>query len=282
MSMAALTWAFDRKMTDPTAKAVLVALANHAGDDWRCYPGIARLELCTALSDRAIQGAIIRLESEGAIRVIRSPGKVSVYELVRTCAVTPEPASPPKEVRGERRSPHPRTTFATPPKEVRGNHQGTQINPAAVVGARALDAVRAAWPDLDSRIELPGLAGSLGMLQAWLADGADLDRDILPTITRICCGLQSKGRGPPRNFSYFRQAVADTKATNEQGLPHGQPTPSRSSRQQPARFKNGFAELVYADLHGAPGDRKPGVVMDMPDPDQPADPGDRRRLAART
>lgn len=67
----------------------------------------------------------------------------------------------------------------------------------------------------------PNWHGDGGRVRAWLADGADLERDILPTIERIMA--KRNGQGPPRSLKYFDQAIVDAKATRLAPLPNGTP-----------------------------------------------------------
>lgn len=94
-----------------------------------------------------------------------------------------------------------------------------------VVGARArgIEVLREVFPDLDRDLALPSLAGTAGMIDSWIGDGADLDRDILPAIRRLAAERRRKQRGPPRTFGYFAQAVADARQANTEPLPDARP-----------------------------------------------------------
>jgi hypothetical protein len=69
---------------DPTAKAVLNALAFHA-DDWqgKCWPDLDRLMLFTGLSKRAVQNGLRRLEQLNYVKTETSKGRgwANVYTL---------------------------------------------------------------------------------------------------------------------------------------------------------------------------------------------------------
>lgn len=55
---------------------VLAHLANHANDDGQsCYPSIARVARMCRISDRSVQRAIVELEKEGWLTVVRGTGK---------------------------------------------------------------------------------------------------------------------------------------------------------------------------------------------------------------
>lgn len=66
MSMAALDWAFACDVKGP-AKAVLIVLANHAGDDGACWPSLDRIAAHSGLAKRTVQDALAALASRGVI-----------------------------------------------------------------------------------------------------------------------------------------------------------------------------------------------------------------------
>lgn len=245
MSMAALAWAFARPMTDPTAKAVLVALADHAGDDWTCWPSNRRLQDHTALSERAVRDALGRLSDMGAITAGRLSGKLTTYAIVRDWKGQTPAARAPVNPGGTR----PRTPAAAAGTPARGagtpaagapEPSRTVMNHDVGVSARAIQSVRDAFPDLDRDLAFPSLTStaSTGHVAGWIAEGADLDRVVLPVIADVCASLRRNNRGPPRSFAYFRQAVADAKAANTAGLPDARP-PTRTDRSQQSRRNGG-------------------------------------------
>ena len=50
---------------DPSAKAVLVSLADQANDDGECWPAVGTIADRTCLSERTVQGALQRLQQAG-------------------------------------------------------------------------------------------------------------------------------------------------------------------------------------------------------------------------
>lgn len=66
MSIAALDWAFACDVKGP-AKAVLIVLANHAGDDGACWPSLDRIAAHSGLAKRTVQDALAALASRGII-----------------------------------------------------------------------------------------------------------------------------------------------------------------------------------------------------------------------
>lgn len=77
MSNEALAWAF-RVPVLGVNKAVLVALADHAGDETlSCWPSVARLVLFSGWKERAVRNAIRDLEMAGLIRTEQSRGRAT-------------------------------------------------------------------------------------------------------------------------------------------------------------------------------------------------------------
>lgn len=72
-----------------TAKAVLIALADHASDAGECWPSISTLAERTCLSSRSVIRAIQELEAYQVIRAIRTEGRHTSY------LITPESHTEP-------------------------------------------------------------------------------------------------------------------------------------------------------------------------------------------
>jgi len=65
----------------PTAKSVLISLADNANDEGDCWPSIATIAMRTCFSERAVQGAIKWLETEGALSADRTNGRHTRYKI---------------------------------------------------------------------------------------------------------------------------------------------------------------------------------------------------------
>lgn len=114
----------------PTAKAVLMALADYANDAGECWPSIPTLCDWTCFSERAVHGAIKWLEQSGLVVADRSDGRHTRYVVApdsyeppqelrhrRSCATAGDAAKPPQELRS------PPQQVQSPPQELRSNHQ---------------------------------------------------------------------------------------------------------------------------------------------------------------
>jgi len=95
----------------PTAKAVLISLADNANDHGVCWPAIATISKRTCFSERAVQNAIKWLESAGLVVADRTNGRHTTYK------ITPAGYSPPQDVR------QPPQEIPRPPQEVPSNRK---------------------------------------------------------------------------------------------------------------------------------------------------------------
>lgn len=103
-----------------------------------------------------------------------------------------------------------------------------------------------------------GLDG-VGTPLGWLASGADLHLDVLPTVKRICA------RASPdsiRSWSYFSQAVSDSLASRTKPLSKGTP---RHDSAKPDRITEAFDRLDERLRQAREGDRG-GIGDDRPEP----------------
>lgn len=67
MSVQALNWAFEYAAENASEKAILLALANYAGGDGRCYPGQESIARKAACSERTVRSVLKSLEDRGVI-----------------------------------------------------------------------------------------------------------------------------------------------------------------------------------------------------------------------
>lgn len=65
----------------PTAKAVLISLADQANDSGVCWPSVGTIAKRTCLSERACQKAMVYLETAGFIRKDERPGRSTVFHI---------------------------------------------------------------------------------------------------------------------------------------------------------------------------------------------------------
>ncbi|WP_371932199.1 helix-turn-helix domain-containing protein, partial [Mameliella sp. MMSF_3537] len=100
MSVRVMSLVWERDDLDPYEKLVLLAMADHADDDGRCYPSIRRLCERTGMKERGTRNVIVRLCDKGLLTVDYGAGRAgsNLYTVVttpRTGCSTPAPDAPP-------------------------------------------------------------------------------------------------------------------------------------------------------------------------------------------
>lgn len=116
---------FESETLGPTERLIMLALADHADDDGRCYPSMKRLEQRTGLSDRAIQKNMKSLADAGYLAVKPNAGQGGANLYIINAA--PELGSPPNVVPPERRSPPPPNVVRQTPERRSDKPSGTII-----------------------------------------------------------------------------------------------------------------------------------------------------------
>ncbi len=81
MSVRALSWSFALPLQDMAAKGVLHALADHADEEWKCWPSLARIALFVGCSENTARRALQRVEAMGIISREARPGQSDMYRL---------------------------------------------------------------------------------------------------------------------------------------------------------------------------------------------------------
>lgn len=114
----------------PTAKAVLVCMADFAGDDGECWPSIPTVALRTCFSERAVQNAIHWLEASGVVVADRSNGRHTRYLVAPNRFQPPQQVHPRSKCTGAPRSEtpaagagDPSTSCTPPPQQVPSNRK---------------------------------------------------------------------------------------------------------------------------------------------------------------
>lgn len=81
MSVRALTWSFTLPLQDMAAKAILHALADHADEEWKCWPSLERLALFAGCSESTARRALHRVEMLGIVARESRPGRSDMFRL---------------------------------------------------------------------------------------------------------------------------------------------------------------------------------------------------------
>ena len=94
----------------------------------------------------------------------------------------------------------------------------------------------------------PRWLGNGALVDAWMNSGADLDRDILPTIKRV---MANRGaQGPPSSLKYFDRAVMDAHATRTTPAKPGKPNGHQALRRNRSDVVNEAVAAAFADVAG--------------------------------
>ena len=90
MSIRVMSQVWENTTLDPYERLVMLSLADHADDEGRCYPSIARLCERTGMKERGVQVVIRRLKEKGYVSVAENEGRkgTNLY------TVTPAPHAP--------------------------------------------------------------------------------------------------------------------------------------------------------------------------------------------
>lgn len=105
MSIEASAWAWSQKVDLPSIKLVLLALADHADKQGRCWPSVERIGDMTGLSQPTIWRAMTTLTDMGMVQQ-RRRGRSYSFELCLTNTIHDECNQPDDTIHGEMNSIH--------------------------------------------------------------------------------------------------------------------------------------------------------------------------------
>ena len=214
---------FEMADLPPYERLVLLALADHADDNGRCYPSIKRLCDRTGMGERGVQKVIKRLSEMGLVSVSVGGGRggTSVYHLTLNPASgavnsndkprTENPVSGYKTPHAVPKTPHPVTLNPAPgaPEPSR-----TVIEPAAAARERLLAAMGA---DPVSGMIGPngtrlGTVNDMAEAAKWADLGLSVDDQCRLIAERLSVLRSKNPTFAPRSFGYFSGAMADFAA----------------------------------------------------------------------
>jgi hypothetical protein len=208
MSVEAIKWAFDFDAKNSSEKAILLALANYADGEGRCFPGQESLAKKAACSDRTVRTVLADLEERGVI-VREERRRDDGYRTSDNILIVPLSTSP--ENSSGRKEPH-RKISSTSPENSSGPtsfEPPVELPAAAARGKSDLDGLTDKLLEaVGDKIQPHGaivLAPILGLLDG----GCDLETDILPTIR----ARAAKMTRPAGSWSYFVAAIREAYET---------------------------------------------------------------------
>ncbi|WP_273688435.1 helix-turn-helix domain-containing protein [Ketogulonicigenium vulgare] len=210
MSVKIMSAIFDSETLGPTERLIMLSLADHADDNGRCYPSIARLCQRTGLKERAVQTNIRTLSAAGYITIIPGGGKgrPNLY-FVRANPAADAPRSKCTPAYDDIQTPHmttsnpagdapePSGTIIEPSEPIGSSSSGADGDRKSAEVQRAFEAYNAAaaqsgWPmaQVLSKSRRSGIAARLrecGGLTGWHAALAKAQ------ASPMCCGQNSRG-----------------------------------------------------------------------------------------
>lgn len=135
MSIRIMSAIFESKTLGPTERLVMLALADHADDDGRCYPSIERLRQRTGLSERAVQTNIRKLVDQGYIRIVPGGGKgnANLYFVSANPAAAAPYSDPNPAADAPRRKCTPAADAPQTPQEMRANPAADAPEPSGTI-----------------------------------------------------------------------------------------------------------------------------------------------------
>ena len=264
-------WSADICATD---KIVLLALADHANDEGRCWPGVGSIKDKCGLSQRGVQNAIKRLCEAGHLSRIERSGTTALYRVHPRTTCTPAGDAPPQEV-------HP-TPAPRAPKPSR------TINPSEPTvlqeKARARESVKSKIGFAEFWAAYPRRTGKLAAEKAFamaIKRGTTADH-IVEAATRYAANPPDDPQFIPHPATWLNQGRYDDEPM-EQNNGHGQrmATSNGSSTQPQPQYRaqpgwelfkslRGRGDTGELDDDGSSGLRSRGVLsaLEMPGQDR--------------
>lgn len=216
---------FESRSLAPTERLIMLALADHADDDGRCYPSILRLCQRTGLCERAVQTNIRKLSEQGYIKIVPGGGKgnANLYFVSANPAADAPLQHPNPAADAPRRKCTPAADAPQTPQQMRANPAADAPEPSrTIIGTVKVvvdGCARDADPTFRERLlEAMGvgpdgvagpsrfIGGTADMAEAgrWLELPYMTPDLICEEITRITA---KKRDGPPKSFTYFTEAM---------------------------------------------------------------------------
>lgn len=199
MSVEAIKWAFDFDAKNSSEKAILLALANYADAEGRCFPGQESIAKKAACSDRTVRTVLADLEARGIISREERRRKDG-YRTSDDILIVPLSTSP--ENSSGKEKPHRKISSTSPENSSGPTSFEPPVEPSAAAAPTKTDFDALS----DKLIEAVGEGkiqghGALviGPIIGLIGAGVDLETDILPTIRSVSARLKR----PAVSWAYF-------------------------------------------------------------------------------
>lgn len=252
MSVQAISCAFALRGISSSEKLVLLALANYADENMRCWPSQETLARETELSERTVWGALKSLEEKRVLsreQRKRADGTRStdVFTLHFYLTITSEPVA--KAAKSTRKScetnsqnlrdqPAAIATLTTfePSREPSEAEPLEAADESAPLPSRKSGWSRESLDVLQARLRaaagasinaaspsLPILAAIVGLLTPGDGPACDLELDVIPAIE--AAGRKARP-GSVNRWEYFRPMIVEARDRRLSGAPGAKQSPS--------------------------------------------------------
>jgi hypothetical protein len=232
MSVQAISWALSVRVGSPSAKCVLLALANYANERGLCWPSQERLAVETDQSVDSVQRRLADLEKSSIIRRLqrgRKYGKraTTLYALcMLDCEAFDDTPSPDANETTPQIAASSPTTPQNKPFDaalLRDKPKEPSITAAALgqpgkISAPLISAEALKLAHELSRIQGigendPRIIGAPYQVQQWLTKGwhPDLIRQAVEIV-------MARGKGAPQSLRYFEKIIGALHAERQRSL----------------------------------------------------------------
>lgn len=238
---------------DGTAKLVLQRLCDFADEEGgNVFPTIKRVSDDCGISERTTQEAMRRLEAIRVLVLVREGDagakrpreyRIDVGALA-SLAIAKEGSDGCKVRTGAKFARVQKTTETGAESAPKPTIDPTIA--AADAGARPASQIVTVGMEVLRLIGVaddPRWLGNYGRVGQWLADGADPELDIYPTIRRVMA--RRGAQGPPASLNFFDRAIADAIASRNRPMPEGHQNDQRRPHARPIR--NGFIAARFEE-----------------------------------
>lgn len=243
-------------------KIVLLRLADFAdAQGGNVYPSVGRVARECGVSERHVQGVLRKLTAADIITLVRAGGgrnRPAEYRInlvpLKGCIPcgdyegetlhtmrgidpqNPAPGAPISAERVQATTETPQATTQNPAPGAPNPSESTSNHQAAAAAAHDAHAVGSHVLEIMGVKDDPRWYGNASRVQVWIAEGADPEADIYPTVIR----LMSKRKGePPRSLKYFDAAIADAVRDRTTLNAGGYHDPAQHQPRHPHRPRHG-------------------------------------------